>query len=65
YVDIPEYAKAYSLKGRYQRREGEIRVYGKLFKGREAIRDFDVSLSRDALSNLPSAILMQLEGAIE
>lgn len=65
YVDIPEYTKAYSLKGRYQRKGDKVRVYGKLFKGKEARKDFDVSIGKNALQELPEAILRQVEGAIE
>ncbi len=64
YVDVSEYENAYSIKGRYTVVGDAITVRGRLFKGKTAKGEFEVSGKKDALPALVEAIVDKVSGML-
>ncbi|PSR14018.1 MAG: hypothetical protein DA408_08350 [Bacteroidetes bacterium] len=57
YVDVNAYEDAYSIKGRYTVSGEVVAVRGRLFKGKTALGDFQLTGKKDALPALVEAIV--------
>jgi WD40 repeat protein len=57
YVDVSAYEGAYSIKGRYTVTGDVVVVRGRLFKGKTALGDFQLTGKKDALPALVEAIV--------
>lgn len=65
YVDVNNFANAYSIKGRYQLEGEKIRVRGALFKGKESQGKFEVSGAVTELAQLVEDIIFEVQWMIE
>jgi hypothetical protein len=65
YVDVAEYANAYSMKGRYTVTGDAVEVRGRLFKGKESKGEFQVTGKKDAVPELVEAIIEKVSGMLE
>lgn len=65
YVDVPEYENAYSMKGRYKQSGDAVEVRGRLFKGKTAKGEFQVTGKKSDLPGLVEAIVEKVQGMIE
>ena len=57
YVDVTEYANAYSMKGRYSINGDAVEVRGRLFQGKETKGEFQVTGKKDDVPGLAQLIL--------
>lgn len=64
YVDVDVYDNAWSMKGRYTVTGDDVLVNGRLFKGKEAKGDFQISGKKDAVQALAEAIVGKVSGMI-
>lgn len=65
YVDVNNFANAYSIKGRYQNEGDNIHVRGALFKGTESQGQFEVSGTVTELAQLVEDIIFEVQWMIE
>lgn len=65
YVDVAEYENAYSMKGRYKQNGDAVEVRGKLFKGKTAKGEFQVTGKKSDLPGLVEAIVEKVSGMVE
>jgi hypothetical protein len=65
YVDVNEYEKAYSMKGRYTIKGDAVEVRGKLFQGKEPKGDFEAQGNRNDVPGLVAGIVGKVSGMIK
>jgi len=65
YVDVSEYENAYSMKGRYKVNGDAVEVRGKLFKGKTAKGEFQVTGKKSDMPGLVEAIVEKVSGMVE
>ena len=65
YVDVSEYAQAYSIQGRYTLSGDAVQVRGRLFQGETAVGDFQVDGRKDRVGELVEQIVRKVLKIIE